>query len=304
MTRIVFLGTPGAAIPTLDTMTRDSEVGLVITRPDRPTGRSLRLQSSPVKQRAEDLGLELRQPSNPAELDAILGEEGPFDLGVVVAYGMILGREALATPAHGMLNVHFSLLPRWRGAAPVARALMAGDSMTGVTIISLDEGVDSGPVLTAQAVDIKRDETAGELTGRLASLGAGLLRTVIPGYVAGDLIPVPQVEEGATYASKLTAGDRPLRPTMSRLEFINRVRALSPAPAATIDLDGDTYKVLRAQSHPHAPEPGAMESVSGVPILGVADGGIEVVEIQAPGKRAIPGADWVRGRRGVDGFFQ
>jgi len=304
MTRIVLLGTPRAAIPTLDTLAQDLEVGLVVTRPDRPKGRSLRLEPSPVKVRASELGLDLRQPSSSEELAALLAEEGPFDLGVVVAFGMILGPEALAVPTHGMLNVHFSLLPRWRGAAPVARALMVGDSMSGVSIIKLDEGLDTGPVLTAQAVDIKREETAGELTGRLALLGAALLRNALPRYSTGELVPVPQVDEGATYASKLSAEDRPLHPTMSQLETINRVRALSPAPAATIELDGEVLRVLRARSHPHQSEPGELEVVNGLPVLGVADGGVELVEIQPPGKRVMPGADWVRGRQGRAGSIR
>ena len=304
MTRIVFLGTPGAAVPTLDTLARDHEVGLVVTRPDRPQGRSLRVKPSPVKMRATELGLGVRQPSSSAELDAALTEEGPFDLGVVVAFGMLLRQRALAAPTQGMLNLHFSLLPRWRGAAPVARALMAGDSMSGVSIIKLDEGLDTGPVLTAQAVDIKKGETAGELTERLALLGANLLHNALPRYVSGDLVPVPQVDEGATYASKLGADDRPLRPTMAQLDAVNRVRALSPAPGATIELDGELLKVIRAHPHPHRTTPGELEIVAGSPVLGVADGGVELVEVQPSGKQAMPGPDWARGRHGRAGSFR
>src|SRR5690606_39699141 len=130
---------------------------------------------------------------------------GEFDLGDVVAYGRLLRPEVLALPVRGVLNVHFSLLPRWRGAAPVARALMAGDTMTGVTIIRLDEGLDTGPVLTAQLVDIHPSEDAGTLTDRLARLGARLLVSVIPGYLSGEVVPVPQTDDGVTYAEKITA---------------------------------------------------------------------------------------------------
>jgi methionyl-tRNA formyltransferase len=175
--------------------------------------------------------------------------------------------------------------------------------MSGVSIIKLDEGLDTGPVLTAQAVDIKREETAGELTGRLALLGAGLLRNVLPGYVSGELVPVPQVGEGATYASKLTADDRPLRPSMSQVEAGNRVRALAPKPGATVDLDGEALKVLGTRTHPHQAAPGTLEVVSGTPVLGFADGGVELVEVQPSGGRAMPGADWARGRRGRHGSF-
>jgi methionyl-tRNA formyltransferase len=304
MTRIVFLGTPGAAIVTLETLSQDFEVGLVVTRPDRPRGRSKKLEPSPVKVRAGELGLVVREPAGSADLARLLSEEGPFDLGVVVAFGMIIKPGALSIPAHGMLNVHFSLLPRWRGAAPVARALMVGDPMSGVTIIRLDEGLDTGPVLTAQAVDIGKEETAGELTGRLSALGAGLLKSVLPGYLKGDLVPVAQVDEGATYASKLTAADRPVRPTMSRLEAIDRIRALSPSPAATIDIDGEAHKILRARSHVHHLEPGALELVAEIPVIGVADGAVELVDIQPPGKRAMAGAAWGRGRHGRAGSFE
>jgi methionyl-tRNA formyltransferase len=210
---------------------------------------------------------------------------------------MILKAGALAAPGRGILNIHFSLLPRWRGAAPVARALMAGDSMSGVTIIKLDEGLDTGPVLTAQAVDVREEESAGELTGRLAVLGARLIRSALPSYLDGDLVPVPQVDEGSTYAAKLTAEDRPLRPSISSLDAINRVRALSPVPAATVTVDGQNLKVIRVRPHPHELRSGAIEVVDGAPIIGVADGSLEIVDIQAPGKRVMPGSDWARGLR-------
>ena len=304
MTRIVFLGTPGAAIPTLDRLAGQYEVALVVTRPDRPRGRSSRLEPSPIKVRATELGLEVAQPTASTELREILRKAGPLAAGVVVAFGMLIKPDALAEPAHGMLNVHFSLLPRWRGAAPVARALMAGDPMSGVTIIGLDEGLDTGPVLTAQAVDIHREETGGELTERLSILGAGLLANSLPTYLSGDLVPVPQVEEGATYASKLTADDRPLRPTMSSIEAVNRVRALSPSPGATLHIDGKPHQVLRARAHEESPGEGVLLVVDGVPVAGVADGGVELVEIQPAGGRAMSGAEWARGRRGRGGSFQ
>ncbi len=304
MTRIVFLGTPGAAIPTLDRLVSDFDVDLVITQPDRPKGRSGRPEPSPVKTRALDLGLAVAQPSGSGEIEQILAESGPFDVGVVVAFGMLIRPEALARPAHGMLNVHFSLLPRWRGAAPVARALMAGDPMSGVTIIELDENLDTGPVLTAQAVDIRRDETAGELTDRLAGLGGGLLAQVLPAYLSGELVPVPQVEEGAIYASKLTPDDRPIRPEMSSLEAINRIRGLSPSPGATLDLDGEPHKVLRARASGQSLDPGVYRVVGGLPVAGVADGGVELVEIQPPGGRLMSGAEWARGRRSQTGAFR
>ena len=196
MARVVFLGTPQAAVPSLHELTRHHEVVSVITQPDRPKGRSGRPVPPPVKTAAIDLGLAVAQPGSRGELTSAVSEAGPVDIGVVVAFGRILGREALEIPSHGMVNAHFSLLPRWRGAAPVERALLAGDPMTGVTIIRLDEGLDTGPVLTAQAVDIESDENGGELTRRLADLAARLLGQTLGHYLTGDLVPVEKTDEG------------------------------------------------------------------------------------------------------------
>jgi methionyl-tRNA formyltransferase len=220
---------------------------------------------------------------------------------VVVAFGRILAPDSLAVPARGMLNVHFSLLPRWRGAAPVARALMAGDPMTGVTIIRLDEGLDTGPVLTAQAVDIDGDEVAGELTARLSRLGARLLSDVLPSYTSGDLEPVAQSDVGLTYADKIDPGERSIRLDGPKLGEINRVRALSPEPGATLLIDGAPHQVLRARSHPATPEPGTWIAVDGVPVAGLGDGGMELIEILPPGKRPMPGQEWLRGLRRESG---
>ncbi|HSM44083.1 MAG TPA: methionyl-tRNA formyltransferase, partial [Acidimicrobiia bacterium] len=181
MARVVFLGTPGAAVPTLETLIAEHEVGLVVTQPDRPQGRSSKPVPPPVKVSASAHDIGVAQPQTREELARVIGHHAPFDVGIVVAYGRILRPEVLELPGNGMLNVHFSLLPRWRGAAPVARALMAGDEMTGVTIIKLDEGLDTGPVLTAQAIDISKSDNAGELTDRLARLGARLVANVLPG---------------------------------------------------------------------------------------------------------------------------
>jgi methionyl-tRNA formyltransferase len=303
MSRIVFLGTPGAAVPALRSLVGGFDVGLVVTSPDRPRGRSGHPEPSPVGVAASELGLTVAKPENRDQLYAELEETGPFDVGVVVAYGMILEPRALDVPRLGMLNAHFSLLPRWRGAAPVARALIAGDPMTGVTIIRLDQGLDTGAVLTAQAVDISGDEIAGELTERLAGLGARLLTGVLPSYLSGETTPVPQTDEGATYASKLAPGDRPLRSSMTRLEAVHLVRGLSPEPGATLDIDGETHQVLRARTHTAAPAAGSWDLIAGSPVIGVVDGGVELVEIKAPGRREMSGADWGRGRRSSSGRF-
>jgi len=297
MARVVFLGTPEAAVPTLEQLHRQHELSLVVTQPDRPKGRSKRPVPPPVKVAAAKLGLDIAQPENRAGLATTVGGHGPFDVGVVVAYGRIIRPEVLALPEHGMLNVHFSLLPRWRGAAPVARAIMAGDPMTGVTLLKLDEGLDTGPVLTAQAVDILEGETGGELTTRLADLGARLLSDVIGQYLDGALQPVNQTDEGLTYADKITAEDRPISVDAEVATVINQVRGLAPSPAATLAIDGQPHKILGVRAAATHPEPGTWVEVDGAPIIGLADGGLEITELQPSGKSLQTGDDWARGRR-------
>jgi methionyl-tRNA formyltransferase len=304
MSRLAFLGTPGAAVPTLRALTEHHDVAVVITQPDRPKGRSRTPTGPPVKDEAARLGLEVRQPTKAEEISAVLGAFEPLDLAVVVAYGRLLSLEALDVPDHGMLNVHFSLLPRWRGAAPVARALLAGDPMTGVTIIRLDEGLDTGPVLTAQAIDIHPEETCGELTSRLALLGARLLTDAVPSYLSADADVVPQTGEGATYAAKLETAERAMHISDQAVAAVNRVRALSPEPGATLRIDGETHQILRARRSTLDATPGTWVAHHDVPIAGFSDGGVELVEVQPPGKRPMGGASWLRGRQRDSGVVE
>lgn len=297
MARIVFLGTPTSAVTTLETLAVKHEVTLVISQPDRPKGRSKRPQPPPIKEAAQRLDLEVAQPTSHAELLETLVDAAPFDVGAVVAYGRIIRPEALRVPEYGYLNIHFSLLPRWRGAAPVSRALMAGDTMTGVTIIKLDEGLDTGPVLTAQAVDIGTKENTGELTDRLATMGAHLLGESIVPYLSGDLVPILQTDEGATYADKIETSDRPIRASDDVGAAVNRVRGLAPDPAATLNIDGEAHKLFEVVRADASPPQGRWQIVEGIPIVGLADGGIELVTLQPPGKTPMSGADWARGRR-------
>lgn len=295
MIKTAFLGTPDAAVPTLEALSSETAVKVVITQPDRPKGRSGTPAPSPVKTAAEGRGLAVAQPRDRSELVDALESAGGIDAAVVVAYGRILPAEALSIAGAGTLNAHFSLLPRWRGAAPVSRALMSGDTMTGVTIIELDEGLDSGPVLTAQAVDITPDDDLGTLTGRLAHLAARLVVTVLPEYVGGRIVPVAQSEDGLTYASKLTPEDRRIRPGMSATELVDRVRALSPRPGATLAIDGVDHKILKARAARSDVPPGRWSGESGAPIIGVANGAVELLLVQAPGRRVVAGDDWLRG---------
>lgn len=297
MARVVFLGTPEEAVPTLTALHQTQEIGLVVTQPDRPKGRSRRPVPPPVKNAALELGLTVAQPESRAELAEGIAEHGPFDVGVVVAYGRILRPEVLEQPAHGFVNVHFSLLPRWRGAAPVARALMAGDPMTGVSIIVLEEGLDTGPVLTAQAIDILPDDNAGTLTDRLATVGARLLAEVLPDYLTGELRPVPQTDEGATYAEKIEPEDRVIDPTADVDTVVAQVRGLAPVPGATLVIDGTPHKILAVRPASHEVAAGSWVAVGDRPIVGLGDGAIEVVTIQPPGRNPMSGEDWLRGLR-------
>lgn len=299
--KLVFMGTPEAAVPTLAALVQECDVNLVVTQPDRPRGRSKTPQPPPVKEWALDHALVVAQPVKASDLDRALLDHEPFDLGVVVAYGRILGSRVLAIPEHGMLNVHFSLLPRWRGAAPVARALMAGDSMTGVTIMRMDEGLDTGPVLTAQAVDMMPEENAGALTRRLAGLGARLLAGSIAPYLDGELESFEQSDDGVTYAKKIDAADRPLEVGADPDTIVNHVRGLAPRPAASLDIDGERHKILAARRHVATPDQGVWMDVGGVPVVGFAGGGVELIELQPPGRKPQSGADWLRGRRANHG---
>lgn len=302
MARVVFLGTPQAAVPTLELLEEAHDVGLVITQPDRPKGRSKKPMPPPVKEFATARGLHIEQPGNRRELAETIQASGPFDVGVVVAYGRILRSAVLQAPAHGLLNVHFSLLPRWRGAAPVARALMAGDTMTGVTIMKLEEGLDTGPVLTAQAIDIPESDDKGALTARLADLGARLLVDVLPRYLSGELQPVPQSDEGLTYAEKIASEDRLITQHADAASVVAKVRALAPSPVATLVIDDEPHKIYEARLRDDPVDPGTWVAIDGRPVAGFRDGAVELVTLQPPGRNPQSGADWVNGRHSDRGL--
>lgn len=289
------MGTPSAAVPTLTALAKEVELDPVVTRPDRPSGRSQRLTPSPVREAARHLGLRVLQPATKAELtELVAGEEAP-DLGVVVAFGMILPPEVLAWPRHGCLNIHFSLLPRWRGAAPVERAIMAGDPVTGVTIMQMDAGLDTGPIITQKSIDLADDATGGETTEQLAALAADVAPEVVGEWVEGRAAARPQPEEGATYAPRLTPADRRVDPSSGVVEARNRVRALAPRPGAQIWIGGQPFKLLEVRIAEQGAEPGEWSSAGGAPIIGMADGALEIVAIQPPGKRPMSGTAWLRG---------
>ncbi len=302
--RVLFMGTPDFAVPSLRALTEQANAGLavagVITRPDKPVGRKQQVAFSPVKQFALEHDIPVYQPGplRRPEALALLGDLAP-DLIVVAAFGQILPSEALALPPHGCLNVHASLLPRWRGASPINAAILAGDDETGVTIMLMDAGLDTGPTLAQRATPIGSDETAGELSDRLALLGAELLIETVPRWLAGVLTPEPQDESQATMTRLLQKSDGLLDWQRPADELARQTRAYTPWPGAFTTWKGRTLKVLRARAIPFETDlpPGAC-FVSG------ADSSLEVIcgegalaleVIQLEGKRAMSAAEVVRG---------
>lgn len=294
MIRTVFLGTPPAAVPSFHVVAGTTDLRLVITRPDKPRGRSGRPVASAVKEAAGSIPV--AQPSEREELEEILAAQ-EFDVGVVAAFGMILSPTALAQATRGFLNVHFSLLPRWRGAAPVERAIQAGDEITGVTIIEMDEGLDTGPILASRWVSIDADESAGELTDRLALLGADLLAGHLPAYAAGSRKPIPQHREGITYAPRVEVDEALLSAATPSVALLRAIRAFSPRPGARFRRGDETLKVWRAAPADVEPLPAGQLKLEGKRLLlGTADDPIELQEVQPSGGRRMAGDAWARGR--------
>lgn len=333
MTRVVFMGTPEFATPILQSLAESYEVVAVYTRPDKPAGRGQSLVESPVKQLARKLGLAIEQPRtlrHSAEQER-LREYRP-DLIVVAAYGLILPPPVLSIPPHGCLNIHASLLPRWRGAAPIPYAILAGDTETGVTLMQMDEGLDTGPILAQRAIPLTPDETTGRLTLKLAHLGADLLRDVLPLYLAGKLTATPQDHSKATMTRLVIKEDGRIDWHKRAVEIERMVRAYHPWPSAFTFYAGALLKILGAAVAPttHPREVGAdRQSVStmdhmrvdasaeaprAAPIspgtviplgkeIGVMTGeGILLLrQVQLAGKRAMSANEFARGQRGFIG---
>jgi len=298
--RAVFLGTPSAAVPSLAALMDVVDVVRVVTQPDRARGRSGMAAPPHVKTAALEWGIPVSQPDSRVALEEVLNTT-EADLGVVVAYGRILSPTALDSFRYGFVNVHFSLLPRWRGAAPVERAILAGDVSTGVTLMQLDQGLDTGPVLAAVETPIGAEETGGSLTGRLSYLGAMLIDDMVPGLLAGNLDAAPQLRAGITVAPRLEVAEGRMGPEWS-VDFAERaVRAFNPRPGAWFEMAGDRIRVHRASVSAHSPEPGTIEVFGGAPVLGCSDGGITLDVVQPAGKAPMAGAAWMNGRRGVGG---
>ncbi len=303
---MVFLGTPAAAVPPLRALSQRSEIALVITRGDRRRGRSSKRTPSEVKKAAIELGLAVACPENRRELEQALRSVGPLRMGVVVAYGMLLTPAMLQIPELGFVNVHFSLLPRWRGAAPVAAAIAAGDPVTGVSLMRITEGLDTGPVLASVSVPISGEDNRGTLTERLSLLGAELLAKQWPVLWAGDWKEKPQLERDATYAPRLRPEDAQMHFHRPAQELARQVRALAPRPGAYARWEGNRMKILSARFFTDPPfplRPGELASTDGKVWCGSGEGALILDEIQPSGKRVMAAAAWARGVRGKLGFL-
>ncbi len=294
----IFLGTPAAAVPSLCALAQVESVDLVITQPDRPAGRSSSPVASPVKTAARQFGFRVEQPESAEDLLALVRAVRP-EVALVVAYGRILKPELLDAVPMGFLNVHFSLLPRWRGAAPVERAIAAGDETTGVTLMRIDEGLDTGPVIAEQATDIAEDDTGGSLTARLAHIGARLVDDSIPQYLLGRREPVPQINTGATHAQRLTRAEALIQVDLPAIDALRRIRAFAPRPGAWVATDEGVVRIHQV-GRPITGQfvTGEIGEIEGRVVLGLSDGGLILDVVQPEGKARMTARSWMNGRRG------
>jgi methionyl-tRNA formyltransferase len=296
--RVIFAGTPDfAAISLQAILAAGQDVPLVLTQPDRPAGRGMSLQASPVKQLALQHGLGVHQPpslkSDEARLPII---EARADVMVVAAYGLILPQAVLDIPRLGCLNIHASLLPRWRGAAPIQRALLAGDVETGVTIMRMEAGLDTGPMLLKESLPIATADTAGSLHDKLAGLGARLIVEALARLERGGLHGENQPEDGVTYAAKLEKAEAALDWRQPAAQLDRAVRAFNPFPGATTQLDGQIIKVWTAEPVAASGEAGRILAVGsdGI-VVACGDGALRLTELQKAGGKRLAAADFLRG---------
>lgn len=294
--RVIFMGTPDFAVPTLDALVQHGhEIVLVVAQPDRPAGRGRKSVSPPVARRARELDLPLAQPR------AI--RSGPFperfvsleaDVAVVVAYGRILPRILLEAPRHGCVNVHASLLPRWRGAAPIQWSILAGDRVTGVCTQRMEEGLDTGPLYVCKELEIAERETAGSLHDRLALLAAEAAVETLP--LLGREDPVPQAEEGVCWAPKIEKADGRVDWSEPADAIDRRVRAMTPWPGGFVPWEGGPLKLLEVCPVEGSGAPGEILSLSPL-VVAAGRGALELVRVQAPGRKPVRGADFANGAR-------
>ncbi|GLG01071.1 methionyl-tRNA formyltransferase [Alicyclobacillus hesperidum subsp. aegles] len=299
--RALFMGTPDFALPALEALVRLSWEVCVVTQPDRPAGRKRLLTPPPVKRRALELGLRVLQPEKVGHPDSVRAlSEWDADILVTAAYGQLLPDRVLKLAKSGAVNVHASLLPRWRGAAPIQRAILAGDTKTGVTLMEMVRELDAGPMIAQQELPIGPDTTAGELHDKLAALGGQMCAEILPAYVRGELQAIPQPAVGVTYAEKLTRSDEWIDWRLAADAIALRVRALAPWPGASaIAPDGRQLKILRGHvGDGHlSGEPGLARRLGDTAVVACGNGVYVVEQVQPAGKRPMSAGAWLAGLR-------
>jgi methionyl-tRNA formyltransferase len=299
--RLVFAGTPAVAVPSLDAIAASGhDLLAVVTRPDAPSGRGRRLVRSPVGGWADERGIEVLTPARPREPEFIARlAELAVDCVPVVAYGALVPPAALAVPTRGWINLHFSLLPAWRGAAPVQHAVLNGDEITGASVFELEEGLDTGPVYGTVTEPVGPADTSGDLLGRLAVSGARLLVDVIDAVAADRVVAVPQAGEGVSLAPKLTVDDAAVRWNEPAFAVDRRIRACTPAPGAWTWFRGERLKLgpVTVASGDATAGPGQLIVERGRVLVGTATAPVLLGEVRAAGKKAMPADAWARGVR-------
>ena len=299
MNRIVFMGSPEFALPTLSMLVERHDVVGVYTQPDKPAGRGQPLTPPPVKRFAQERGRLVFQPRTLRDqaVQAQLAELKP-DAIIVAAFGLLLPKFVIELPPHGCINVHASLLPKYRGAAPIPAAILNGESETGITLMKMDEGLDTGPMIAQDRVLIRPDHTTGKLTKDLAELGAQLLAKTLPRWIVGEITPQVQDESQATFAPKLSKEDEQLDWSRPAVELDRRVRALSPKPGTFTTWNGKLLRVLAVQVTGRTSQGAAGTVVRDRKDIGIVTGDqvLRLVEIQLEGKRAMSPADFARGQ--------
>jgi methionyl-tRNA formyltransferase len=298
MTKVVFMGSPDFSLPSLRALANTYDVMGIVTQPDRASGRGRELKAPPVKTLALELGIPVMQPEKLRQPEAMeqLRAWNP-ELIVVAAFGQILRKDVLDLPRFGCINIHASLLPRWRGAAPIHAAILYGDKETGVTIMKMDAGLDTGPILSKRSMPLTQEDTAGSVLEKLSTLGADLLVETLPDYLSGNLTPIPQPEEGVTYAPMMKKEEGRLDFTQPAEELERRVRAFNPWPGAFMEFDGALLKVHRARVETGEASVGERLVYNGQPAIGAGGGIIILEEVQPAGKKSMSGKSFLAGAR-------
>ncbi len=296
--KVVFMGSPDFAVPALHALNQHYSVVGVVSQPDRPSGRGMTLTPPPVKVAAQALGIPVMQPEKLRQPEAMeqLQAWNP-DLIIVAAFGQILKQEVLDLPKYGCLNIHASLLPRWRGAAPIQSAILAGDAETGITIMKMDAGLDTGPMIAKRSIPILPHDTGGSLFEKLSALGGDFLLDILPSYLNGDFNLQPQPEDSVTYAPMLKKEDGLLDTTQTAEALERRVRAFSPWPGTFLLWNDAPLKIRLAHVEAGKTEAGWRGVRSGLPAIGTSDGYLILDELQPAGKKAMSGKAFLAGAR-------